>query len=114
MATDRLPSPTALAWPTLVAIREAGGSADIRTITEKVAGLLDLSAEARSIPVGKGKRTVLDYRLAWARTLLKGVGAVTNDSRRRWSVTPLGEHLTKEELRRLGSSSTVGIEKHRA
>jgi restriction system protein len=105
MASDRIPSASALAWPTLVAIRDVGGAADIRTIAEKVADSLDLSTEARSIRLSGGARTLLDYRLAWARTLLKGVGALTNDSRRQWSITPLGRDLTEPALRRLGGGS---------
>lgn len=101
MMKDGLPSSGALAWPTLVVLRESGGTADIRTISEKVRGLLKLTPEQCTALQGRGKRTVIDYRLAWARSLLKRVGTISNNARGAWSLTPLGETVTEEGLQRL-------------
>lgn len=63
----------------LETIKELGGSATISEITESVAKRLGLSEEQQAIPRGQG-RTELEYRLAWARTKLKLVGALHNSS----------------------------------
>jgi len=99
MVVEKLPSPNALAWPTLEAIRASGGAADIRTIADRVGQALDLSPQQRTIPHGSGRRTMLDYRLAWARTLLKGLGLLSNERRSQWSLTASGAAISEADLR---------------
>ena len=41
-------------------------------------------------PHGRGRRTELEYRLAWTRTYLKKFGLITNSQRGVWSLTPDG------------------------
>lgn len=40
--------------------------------------------------VHSGKRTELQYRLAWARTKAKTCGWITNPKRETWCITPRG------------------------
>lgn len=47
---------------------------------------------------GDGPRTELEYRLAWARTYLKGMGALNNSERGVWSTTELGRTLMPEDV----------------
>lgn len=44
-------------------------------------------------------RTLLDYRLAWARTMLKGMGAIINDAPAHWVVTDKGRLTTEADIR---------------
>lgn len=48
-----------------------------------------------------GPRTEIEYRLAWARTYLKGMGALDNSERAVWSATDAGRTVTEEDVRRL-------------
>lgn len=51
---------------------------------------------------GDGPRTVVDYRLGWARTDLKLVGVVDNKTRGIWTITPRGRAIrSAAELRKL-------------
>lgn len=94
-----LPSHVAMAWPTLCAIRRAGGSATIADILEQVAAELSLDAHQRSLLLGKGSRTLLSYRLAWTRTFLKNMGAISNDGRGRWVITETGHSITTSDIK---------------
>lgn len=47
----------------------------------------------------EGPQTKLEYRLAWARSYLKGIGAAQNSGRGVWTITKLGEVLTTNELK---------------
>jgi restriction system protein len=102
---DRLPSHVAMAWPTLVAIRNAGGSATNSEIVEAVATDLKLSAEQRAMRrTSKSSQKLLDYRLAWSRTLLKNMGAIRNDAPRHWSLTDTGRSTTYDDIQRFAKS----------
>jgi restriction system protein len=47
---------------------------------------------------GDGEKSEIEYRLAWARTNLKNLGAVTNSSRGVWALTEFGREATEPEL----------------
>jgi restriction system protein len=73
-----LPKYQDLLWPTILALRDLGGSGSIEEIVEKVLELGDYSAEQQSVLHKDGPSTEIEYRLAWGRTYLKGMGlAVT-------------------------------------
>ena len=64
-----------------------------------------------------GPETEIEYRLAWSRTYLKGIGALTNSRRGVWSLTEAGRFLTEEQVasaqqdrERGGSSGGTGTE----
>ena len=46
----------------------------------------------------EGPRSELEYRLAWARTYLKNIGALTSASRGVWETTDLGRQLSENEI----------------
>lgn len=94
----QLPSHVAMAWPTLCAIKRAGGSASNTEIMEEVAADLHLTEEQQALLCGRGSRTLLDYRLAWARTFLKHMGAIVNDAPCQWSITESGREATSEDI----------------
>jgi restriction system protein len=101
MATTRVPTVVALLWPTLQAVREIGGSGTIDEIAERVIERESFSEEQQAVPHKDGRRTKIEYRLAWARTYLKGMGALDNSERGVWSVTDNGRALSDEDVSRL-------------
>ncbi|MBL8551046.1 MAG: restriction endonuclease [Hyphomonadaceae bacterium] len=88
-----------LIWPTVLSLRERGGSASIEEIEEDVARILSLSDAVLAAPHTKGTRTEFQYRLAWVRTYLKKVGAVENSERAIWSLTDYGDRIDEAEAR---------------
>src|SRR5262245_15014719 len=94
----QLPSYVALAWPTLNAIRQAGGTATNTEIMEAVVRDLELTEQQQALLCGYGSRTLLDYRLAWARTMLKNMGAIVNDGPCLWSITDAGRQTTADDV----------------
>jgi restriction system protein len=80
--------------PTLQALRNLGGSASNQELAEEVIQLLKLPSEVTEIPNKSTNETLLEYRLAWARTYLKKVGLVTNSERAVWALTPEGREVT--------------------
>jgi restriction endonuclease Mrr len=50
---------------------------------------------------GDGPSTEIQYRLAWARTYLKGMGLLTNSQRGVWSVTELGQAVKEDQIAQL-------------
>jgi restriction system protein len=88
-----------LVWPTILAIKERGGSGSIEEIEEGVARILSLSDEALAASHTKGTRTEFQYRLAWVRTYLKKIGALENSERAVWSLTEYGDNIGEDEAR---------------
>ena len=76
--------------PTLAAIKSLGGSARNNEITEQVIKELQIPESVSEVPHKNGRMTELEYRLAWARTLLKKYGAIDNLERAVWSLTTEG------------------------
>jgi restriction system protein len=87
-------------WPALEAVRALGGSGRVEEVNEKAIELGGFSEEQQSLLHGGGPRTELEYRLAWARTLLKWMGALDNSVRGVWTLTELGRNVTKEDVDR--------------
>ena len=85
-----IPNYYGLCNPTLEALRTLGGSGSTNEITEKVISQLNLTEEETKKVHGEGPRTVLEYRLAWARTLLKRYGHIDNSSHGIWALTQQG------------------------
>jgi restriction system protein len=87
-----------LHWPTIVAVRKLGGSASIDEIVEKVIDQGGFTEEQQSILHGDGPQTEIEYRLAWARTYLKGMGLLVNSRRGVWSLTEQGRAVQQDEM----------------
>lgn len=79
-----VPTYDEMAWPTLRAIKNRGGSATVRELSEDVASSMGLSDEVLS---------EFENRASWTRTYLKKTGAVQNKSRGVWAVTDYGREL---------------------
>lgn len=87
-----------LLWPAVIAMRELGDSGFIDEINERVLELGDYSEAQQSALHGDGPGTELAYRLAWARSYLKGMGLADNSRRGVWSLTEKGRTVTESEI----------------
>jgi restriction system protein len=101
--TPLVPSYVELLWPTVEAIRAIGGSGSIDEIVEKVVELEGFTEEQQSVLHGDGPRSQIEYRLAWSRTYLKGMGLLDNSARGVWTLTDKARHpsLDKDTVLRL-------------
>ena len=80
--------------PTLVAIRELGGSAAISELDKRVISVAKVTEEQLAVeypPDASSTGSKVVHRLHWARTYLKAIGAVNNSVRGVWSLTPVGQ-----------------------
>jgi len=84
--------------PTIEALRALGGSGTFQEVNEKVIDLEGYTDEQLAVLHGDGEKSEIEYRLAWARTNLKNLGAVTNSSRGVWALTEYGREATESEL----------------
>ncbi len=92
-----IPSYDKLIYPTIKALNALGGSGTIEEITNKVIELEKVSQTAATAMHLNHSMTALEYRLAWARTYLKRVGAVDNSARGVWTVTEKGKTYTQAD-----------------
>ena len=86
VGTD-LPQYPDLLWTTLQAVAELGGSASISEIAETVIKREGFSDAQQAKLHSNGPQTEIEYRLAWARTVLRWIGLLSNSSRRVWALT---------------------------
>jgi restriction system protein len=93
-----VPSFSALLWPTLRAVRAIGDSGTIEEIDEKVLEQEDLSEEQQAVLHNGGPRTKVEYRLAWARSHLKGMGLLDNSTRGVWAATEKGRVVAEGSI----------------
>lgn len=102
-----------LLWPTLRAVRALGHSARIDEMVEKVVELEGFSEEQVAVLHQDGPRTEIEYRIAWARTYLKGMGALDNPQRGVWITTERGKELDESELEPLRQAYVVKLRAQR-
>jgi restriction system protein len=93
-----VPSYDKLLWPTLRAVRALGYSARIDEMVEKVIDQESFTEEQVAVLHQDGPRTEIEYRIAWARTYLKGMGIFDNPQRGLWVTTDLGKQVEESQL----------------
>ena len=96
--------------PTIIALRELGGSASNQELEDQVAQQLGLTEEQLSIMQPNHNRSQFSYRLAWARTYLKYAELVDNTERGVWALTKKGkqlQHIDKSEINRVAKDVSV-------
>ena len=97
-----MPRPADLMWPTLRALERLGGSASIRELDDRVSTDLGLPEAILDVLHGDGPQTKFANRCGWARTLLRGIGAVDNSARGVWTITEAGRRIgSADEVREL-------------
>jgi restriction system protein len=94
----RIPQYHELMWPALQATKVLGGSAIVREMNERVVDELGLTEVQQAVPHLEGRMSELEYRLHWARTHLKGIGALQNSARGVWAITDHGLALTEKQM----------------
>lgn len=97
----QIPSAFSFAWDTVQVLRDLGGSGSIEEINEAVVKLRGLSEEQQALPHPVGSRSEVEYRLAWARTLTKDLGLITNSQRGVWALTAEGKTVSEADVAKL-------------
>lgn len=87
-----------LMWPIITAMRELGGSARNTEIEQKVIEIENYSNELIAVMHTNLRQTKLQYRLAWARTRLKNIGALESRETTLWVLTDNGWSITESDL----------------
>jgi restriction system protein len=78
----KIPQYHELMWPALQATKELGGSATVSEMNERAMASAGITEEQQAVPHGEdGRMSEVEYRLHWARTHLKGIGALENSAR---------------------------------
>ena len=123
MAAVDVPQYNEMIYPTLLAVGELGGSASIGEIAETVVKREGFSEAQQAVLHHNGPETEIAYRLAWARTHLKGMGLLTNSARGVWTLTDDGNLLVtdpsttddqrREKVRQLATAYLVKTRKAR-
>lgn len=85
-------------WPIVERLRAKGRSMTIEEMVDDVAAHMGLSDDVRAVTHGKWQENAVAYRMAWARSYLKKMGAVVNSERGVWSLTPKGAAMTEAEV----------------
>ncbi|MDD6808104.1 MAG: restriction endonuclease [Oscillospiraceae bacterium] len=84
-----IPNYATLIEATFSALKLLGGSGKNDEINSKVAEILELSNEIQDIPhLNSSSLSEVNYRCAWARTILKNYGALENSARSVWTIKP--------------------------
>lgn len=99
MVAVKIPQFHELMWPALTALRELGGSATVKEMYERVVENERFSEEQQAASTKDGRMSEIEYRLHWARTHLKGIGAIANSARGVWTLTDKGKTISPEEMR---------------
>lgn len=84
--------------PVIEAIKNLGGSAKNDEILSEISKILKLTDEEASELYNGGNRSVLDYRVAWAKSYLKVYGILSNSTRSVWALTPKGLKTDKVNI----------------
>lgn len=103
MTVASVPPYNDMLWPTLQAVAELGGSASIGEIVETVIKREEFSDAQQAVLHNNGPETEIGYRIAWARTYLKGMGLLANSARGVWALTDEGTALLTDPSQTDGS-----------
>lgn len=93
---EDIPTARGLMKATLEILRGSSGPVAVEEMEKTLADALSLSANARSRLHGKGTRTELGYRAAWARTFLREKGLIESAGHAKWRATDAGRHVDLE------------------
>lgn len=94
-----IPPYDAMLWPTLKALKALGDSGSNPEIDDHAAMLMGFKDSQLALLHGDGPQSEISYRMAWARTYLSKVGAISNSGRAIWSITDYGRSMTEIDTR---------------
>jgi restriction system protein len=81
-----------------MAVRGLGGAGKLEEIDDTVIESEGFSEEQVAVLHQDGPRSELEYRIAWARTYLRGMGILANPSRGTWTLTDFGKEVRESEI----------------
>lgn len=87
---QQMPTYRAIEQWTLLALRNLGGSGHIKEIDDMVKQMIQLPDEIVDQIQSGDSRTVLEYRVAWARSKLRSAGLLENSDSKVCTLTPNG------------------------
>lgn len=99
VAESVVPSYDTMIWPTILALRELGDSGSNDEIDRRASRLMGLSDSQVAILHKDGPKTEVSYRMAWARTYLSKVGAISASRRGIWALTEAGQSLDEQQAK---------------
>lgn len=67
-------------------------------MNERALAAAGVTEEQQAVPHKDGRMSEVEYRLHWARTHLKGIGALENSARGVWAVTDRGRTISEPEM----------------
>lgn len=88
-------------WPTVLALRELGGSGRPAEIDAKVLELGSFTEAQQAEMIPSGRSTRLSYNMSWARTYLKRIRLAENSDRAVWTLTELGRTVSESQCQEL-------------
>lgn len=109
-----IPTYAELMWPTLQSVIALGGSGRNDEITNAVMEQCDFTDAQQAVLHGDGPGTEIAYRLTWARSYLKAIGALANSVRGVWAVTEEGRTVDEAGVRRLNADYRSQRQRERA
>ncbi|MED7930407.1 restriction endonuclease [Nonomuraea sp. LP-02] len=108
MTDPTIPTYKDLLWPTLTAVRDLDGSGSITEISSRVIESERISEEQQAVLNNRGAQSLLEERIGWARSYLKGMGLLTN-SKRVWSLTEYGRTVRLDEIEKLHKDYQLAV-----
>jgi restriction system protein len=100
----QIPSHKDMLWTALCAVRDIGDSGTNEEIVARVVEREGFSEAQLEVPSPNGRNGLIEYRLAWARSWLKGMGLLDNSQQGVWSTTEHGRSATEADLPELYAS----------
>ena len=85
MTSKGIPQSAELALIVVMALKQSGGEASNEAIREFVIQYLGLTSDEVD-EIHSGRRTKLEYKLGWARTIAKQKGLISSDGKCRWKI----------------------------
>jgi restriction system protein len=104
-AIDKVPKYYELLFPCLRALKALGGSGNNEEILDKVIEIEKYALDVQQAQHTDNRQTALSYRLAWAKTYLRVVGAINNSERGVWTITDKGIALTEKDCIKIPSEA---------
>ena len=117
MADIEIPTRLDLMYPTLVAVRDMGGSATKSELLERVPEIAGVTDEQLAVLFPEGSRqgeSKVLYRIPWACTHLKIIDALDNSQRGVWSITQKGlDYLEMDRVEEALKSANKAVARER-
>ena len=118
MTDIRIPSHRDLMYPTLVAVRNLGGSATKSELIDRVPEIAGVTDEQLAVLFPEGSRhqgeSKILYRIPWACTHLKRIDALGNSRRGVWSITQKGlDYLEMDRVEEALKSANKAVARER-